>query len=671
MRAKTLQAPVARTRAAALLAALSGALLVVALTPGVADAAVRTSSGKTCTIVGTKGRDVLKGTARRDVICGRGGNDVINGKGGNDVIDGGAGNDRLTGASGNDELIGGAGSDRLSGSAGNDRLTGGSGADTIAGGAGADYATGDAGNDRLGVAGGDDVAEGGAGNDVLDGATGNDRLDGGDGNDSLYAGDGTDAADGGRGNDLVSGGAGNDDVDGADGADRVAGGPGADDGDGGPGPDVVLGETGDDTLGGGSGQDSVDGGPGFNLCDSPSETDDRQIRCALDTEAPVLRSSSLSRTTIDVSHGAQSITVTGHITDDTGVTTVTFAGSYAQRISGTTRDGVWRTTFTVPANYRAGDREVYARIWDRVGREGGYVPPLHYTVVNTVVDQEVPVVRSLTLDRTTVDARREMQWITATVRITDDLAGPSPDVLVCLSHAFPTGSPAFRRADDCSLLSKASGTARDSTWRGSILIPEGADNGTWNADVRVTDASDTHGTQTWWGPDSLAAQQPGGSAGSTLRALPDGAGRFRVIGSAPDVKAPVLTSVRMSPSTVDTTNGAKLVTADVAATDAEGIGEVALFIRGYSARGGPDDEIEIVANYRLTLVHGTPTDGVWRATFVVPGGTPNGTYPVEVRLQDRAHLESLTADGRGWGSPHTFDASTAPTGTHFVVANSP
>ncbi|MDO9378323.1 MAG: calcium-binding protein [Nocardioidaceae bacterium] len=613
MRAHTLQAPDVRTPVVALLTALVGGLLVVALTPGPAEAVVRTSTGKACTIVGTQGRDVLRGTARRDVVCGRGGNDVIDGRGGDDVIDGGAGHDRLTGSAGHDQLLGGAGSDRLSGSAGNDRLVGG------------------AGHDRISGAAGDDRADGGAGDDV------------------------------------VSGGTGDDDVNGGAGGDRVAGGPGADDGDGGPGSDVVLGEAGDDQLGGGSGRDTVDGGPGFNLCDTPSDTADRQVRCAIDTEAPVLRSLTLSRTSVDVSHGAQTVTATAHVTDDTGVRSVTFDGGWGRRVSGTARDGIWKAEITVPANRRPGEQEVAARLQDRVGHPGATAPSRSFTVVNTVLDRESPVVRSLTLDRTTVDARTEQQFIWVTVRITDDLTGPTDDVLVCLSHASATGSPVFRRVGDCSQLSKVSGTVRDSTWRGAILIPEGADDGTWNTDLRVGDASGTHGSTTWWGPDSLAAQP----AGSTLRALPGGAGAFRVVGTAVDTRAPRLTSVRMSPSTVDTTHGAKVVTVEVAGTDAEGITGVAFLVGGYSDRAGPDDWLQIASIFSFDLVRGTRTNGVWRKTFVVPGGTPNGTYPIEARLQDKTHLESWTADGNGWGSAHTLDATTAPTGANLVVANSP
>jgi Ca2+-binding RTX toxin-like protein len=92
-----------------------------------ADAAVYTSSGLRCTIVGTSGKDRLVGSARRDVICGRGGADTIVAGGGDDVIDGGAGGDTITGGSGRDVARGAGGNDDLVGGSGRDSLDGGAG----------------------------------------------------------------------------------------------------------------------------------------------------------------------------------------------------------------------------------------------------------------------------------------------------------------------------------------------------------------------------------------------------------------------------------------------------------------------------------------------------------------------------------------------------------------
>jgi len=74
-----------------------------------------TCGGKTITILGTSGDDVIHGTDGPDVIHGLAGNDVIYGGKGNDVICGGDGDDHLIGGAGSDFLLGGRGNDTLSG----------------------------------------------------------------------------------------------------------------------------------------------------------------------------------------------------------------------------------------------------------------------------------------------------------------------------------------------------------------------------------------------------------------------------------------------------------------------------------------------------------------------------------------------------------------------------
>jgi Ca2+-binding RTX toxin-like protein len=82
--------------------------------------------GKSATIVGTHGDDVIRGTDRSDVIVGLGGNDTIDGLDGGDTICGGDGNDLIsTGRSyfevGTNVV---EGTDVVSGDSGDDVLTG-------------------------------------------------------------------------------------------------------------------------------------------------------------------------------------------------------------------------------------------------------------------------------------------------------------------------------------------------------------------------------------------------------------------------------------------------------------------------------------------------------------------------------------------------------------------
>jgi subtilisin family serine protease len=65
-------------------------------------AAVGAARSSACTIVGTRGNDVLRGTSGADVICGRGGADRLYGRGGRDVLLGGRGADVIDGGRGRD-----------------------------------------------------------------------------------------------------------------------------------------------------------------------------------------------------------------------------------------------------------------------------------------------------------------------------------------------------------------------------------------------------------------------------------------------------------------------------------------------------------------------------------------------------------------------------------------
>lgn len=593
--------------ATALTTPLAAALLCLVVSPPAASAVVKTPNGVACTIVGTMGQDVLKGTSGRDVICGRGAHDIIYGRGGNDLIDGGGGSDALNGGDGNDVVYGGPGRDAMTGGAGGDRLYGGDGRDT---------------------------AEGDGGKDMLSGAGGNDELRGGAGADRLYGGDG---------------------------ADREAGG----DGD-----DVLLGNPGDDELSGGPGGDSVDGGAGFNVCDVPSAVTDTQLRCVIDVSKPVVGEVTVSPTTVDVSSAAQTIRVEAHLTDDTGITRVQIDG-FASLISGSSRDGIWASTIRVPRFIAPGPRDIDITVWDRVGRQTSETAVNGFTVVNTVYDKEMPVLQSLALSASSLDVRTAAKPITATVHVLDDLAGPT-DMYLCPAHAFPTGTPNFRQAGGCESMNQVSGTAKDSTWRATLTIPKGAPSGTWNVEVWISDAAGNFANDFWYGPDGYEARS--NTSEPRYKAIPDGSGAFTVHGATADSNAPVLTSLTITPSTVDTSHGAVLVTADIAGTDVEGITDAGLFISGYAGYpNNPDwiDLVQIAWVQDFQRISGTAQRGVWRATFVVPGGTPDGTYFIQASLQDSAHFESWVSSDSGWTYDNPVLTETlAPTGTHFVVANS-
>jgi uncharacterized repeat protein (TIGR01451 family) len=89
-------------------------------------------TGKSCTLVGTQGKDTIYATEGDDVICGLGKNDALWAYGGNDVLYGGEGDDNLRAGEGDDNSWGGNGEDfvtSIDSVSGNDTLNGGPGID--------------------------------------------------------------------------------------------------------------------------------------------------------------------------------------------------------------------------------------------------------------------------------------------------------------------------------------------------------------------------------------------------------------------------------------------------------------------------------------------------------------------------------------------------------------
>ena len=153
---------------------------------------------------------------------------------------------------------------------------------------------------------------------------------------------------------------------------------------------------------------------------------------------------------------------------------------------------------------------------------------------------------------------------------------------LCEDHAFPSG--AFGRDGTCQPFKQTSGDPTDSTWEATFVVPEGATSGTWNFEVSISDAAGNLGNDLWFGPDRLAAMGP--TIEPTYHAIPDDGGVFTVQGTPQDLNAPALTSLALSPCTVDTSTGAAQVTADIAGTDVEGITGADLYIAGWV--GYPD-----------------------------------------------------------------------------------
>ena len=294
--------------------------LTVAGTVTVPAHAAPTCFGKTPSIMGTDGSDILEGTIGPDVIFAGKGSDTVRAGGGNDLICGGSGEDHgLFGQGGNDKIDAGTSerTTKVYGGTGNDFLydaPGGGDGQEMFGGPGDDVLkAGDSNGTYI------DVLDGGPGNDVMEQGGSEGVFIGGGGDDTMFGGRrdrgfdflilddapgpvdldvaagtmtgwGNDTVEeievvgGGRFDDTMAGdgtrnyfvgGAGNDSLSGAGGNDCLLGAEPSWGGDhqvciqpyrveAGSGDDVLTGGAGDDLVSGGDGDDVIDGDEGFD-----------------------------------------------------------------------------------------------------------------------------------------------------------------------------------------------------------------------------------------------------------------------------------------------------------------------------------------------------------------------------------------------------------------------
>lgn len=501
------------------------------------------TSGQRCTIVGTPHADVLVGTSRADVICGLGGNDRIIGEGGNDVIDGGAGNDRVLGGGGNDVLDGGAGNDVAQGGAGSDTIDGSAGSDVLQGGSGGDTLTGDGGADQL---------TGQSGNDDLTGGSGEDTLSGGPGTNWCTV-DSVDAAT--RcvydlaAPKVVGARLDTDSVDVSAGSARLTMRFHATDDTGVTQLQFHVGgvSTGHATLRSGTVRDGwwdattwvprwTPGGP----LDITVDSTDRVGRWGLGTSpvatltvhdsaadltAPVVTAlpSPTKGQTYDVRSQSADVTIQARVQDDrSGAGSVylcldkPFDGGWTQegacagarRISGSSTNGLWSGSVTIPKGSPSGTWNVSVMLADQTGREADYYGPDmaaayvaegfqavdypilpggagRFTVLGTATDTHPPVLTAATLSATKVTTLTHSAAVAVTAHVTD-VEGVSAVSAYLAGEQSADWSQVTTPPLD---LTRTSGTARDGSWTGRITLPQGTPPGTYYLVLTTQDAN--------------------------------------------------------------------------------------------------------------------------------------------------------------------------------------
>jgi hypothetical protein len=227
---------------------------------------------------------------------------------------------------------------------------------------------------------------------------------------------------------------------------------------------------------------------------------------------------------------------------------------------------------------------------------------------------EPPVLESLSVTPSTVNTTTSSQTVTATAHITDSGGPGVSDALLALF------SPSRHQQVEPGL-HLVSGTDTNGIYEGTLVIPEGSETGTWKARMRILDIQ---GHET-----SLEAPEL-----ETL-GFPNS---IEVEGLAPATGPPVIESLSITPSAVNTTTSAQTVTATAHITDSGGPGVSDALLALFS----PSRHQQVEPG--LHLVSGTSTNGIYEGTLVIPEGSEAGAWKARMRILDiQGHETSLEA----------------------------
>jgi hypothetical protein len=294
------------------------------------------------------------------------------------------------------------------------------------------------------------------------------------------------------------------------------------------------------------------------------------------------------------------------------------------RTAGTAANGTWTGSATIPRWSTPGTWTVLAVSFeDGAGDFGEYGPgigggfkkgwPTSFRVTS-IHDVEAPTLSSLTLSTTSVNTSNQAKRIKVSAHLMDNRSGIKGPVLV--SARVELGNDAFWDAPafftQGGLLRLTSGTSKDGTYTGSMVVPRWVRSGTRDWLLQV-DASDRTGNHLLVGAYELKAKHLPTAISVTSRT---------------DPTPPVLRGLTITPASVDASKGPKHVVVTVRAADPKS-GVVGALVTFTSPSGR-------VADGYVHRVGGTSGSGAWQTSIVIPGCSQSGTWTASLLLEDAA-----------------------------------
>jgi IPT/TIG domain len=235
---------------------------------------------------------------------------------------------------------------------------------------------------------------------------------------------------------------------------------------------------------------------------------------------------------------------------------------------------------------------------------------------------EPPVLASLAISPSTINTSSSSETVKVTAEITSTPGVSSGSV----QFASPNGGEVTERA----AFSKVSGTAKKGVWEAVVPFKQYIAPGTWR--VTTLNMTDTEGTTT-----RLASAQ------LTAKGFPSSVS----VTSVEDNQPPVLASLSISPTTVNTTASNQTVTVTAHITDnLSGLASASI---GFKSPSGQ----HTTERASFSKVSGTATDGVYEAKvtfrrYIAPGPWKVSSLHMVDNVENEISLGSRRLEAKGF-----------------------
>ena len=374
-----------------------------------------------------------------------------------------------------------------------------------------------------------------------------------------------------------------------------------------------------------------------------------------DVRPAELRNLTFFPTSIDVTDGPQSVTVTAEVTDDlSGVSPggvivsfqtpsgIRWLALWLHLISGDEMDGTYEDIITFEPFIEAGIWTIDSVfIYDQAGNTilldtaalNAAGLPTELTVTS-VPDTEAPTLVGVTLSQTNIDVSTGSKDVSVNLELTDSLSGvifnPSTKVRspgFILTFNSPSGQQKKRISDiEFNLIS---GNPNNGIWTANATFPQFSEPGVW---------------EIVWISIGDAAGNIASFSNVELEAL--GLDRKMNVTSIPaDTSPPILTNIEVVPSFIDTASSSQNVVVTLSIEDDLSgvsflsdtpIGGLSYGATFKSQSGSQENRISS-HDHDIEHVSGTMLDGKWRGTMVIPQFAEAGTWRVDlINLKDSA-----------------------------------